>query len=271
MKTKRYIDLIVLSIIAIILLVFVLMGAILGYEDVFPTIFGRATGEYFNQIFVKSSDNTNGNFGYNWVTLYMVAITTVIAYLFGLPLGVLLAITRKDGILPHPTFNKVLSWIVDILRSIPFLLLLIFLIPFTRNLLGRSYGTNALIVPLAIASIPFVARVVETSLLEVDRGLIEAFLTMKASKLTIIYHVYFRESIPSLVRGVAISSIAIIGYSTMSYVIGAGGLGQYAYSIGYVQKNDYALIARCIVALIIMVEFFQSSCNVLSKKIDKRN
>ncbi|MBP1581702.1 MAG: ABC transporter permease [Oscillospiraceae bacterium] len=202
-------------------------------------------------------------------TLYMTAMSTVLAYAFGLPLGVLVILTRKDGLAPSPKLNAVLEWIINIGRSIPFLILMIALFPVTRLIVGKAYGPNAAVVALVIGAIPFVARMVEGSLEEIDHGVIEASQTMGASNWEIITKVYLPESLPSLVRGLSISTITLIGYSSMGGAVGAGGLGDIAIRYGY-HRYEYTVMIVTILLLILIVQIIQCAFNALAKKIDKR-
>ena len=202
-------------------------------------------------------------------TLYMTAMSTILAYVFGLPLGILVITTRKDGLSPHPKLNAVLDWIVNIGRSIPFLILMVALMPFTRLIAGKAIGPNASIVSLVIGAIPFVARMVEGSLEEIDHGVIEAAQTMGASNWEIIRKVYLPESLPSLVRGLSITTITLIGYSAMGGAVGAGGLGDIAIRYGY-HRYEYDVMIITIILLILIVQIIQNIFNTLAKKIDKR-
>lgn len=202
-------------------------------------------------------------------TLYMTGLSTILAYAFGLPLGILVIITRKDGLAPHPKLNAILDWIINIGRSIPFLILMIALMPFTRLIVGKGIGPNAAIVSLVIGAIPFVARLVEGSLEEIDHGVIEAAQTMGASNWEIITKVYLPESLPSLVRGLSITTITLIGYSAMGGAVGAGGLGDIAIRYGY-HRYEYDIMIVTIVLLVIIVQVIQCVFNALAKKIDKR-
>ena len=161
-------------------------------------------------------------------TLYMTITSTLMAYIFGLPLGIILVLTRKDGLRPHLVVNKILDIIVNILRSVPFLILLITVIPLTIAIVGRSYGSTATIVPLTIAATPFIARMVESSLLEVDPGVIEAAQSMGASIWTIIFKVLLPEARTSLIVGATIALATILGYSAMAGAVGGGGIGNLA-------------------------------------------
>ena len=202
-------------------------------------------------------------------TMYMTAMSTILAYVFGLPLGILVTITRKDGLWPHVKLNAALEWIVNIGRSIPFLILMIALIPFTRFVVGKGYGPNAAIVSLVIGAIPFVARLVESSLAEIDHGVIEATQTMGASNWELITKVYLPESLPSLVRGFSMTTITLISYSAMGGAVGAGGLGDIAIRYGY-HRYEYDVMIVTIVLLVLIVQIIQCVFNVISKKIDKR-
>lgn len=168
-----------------------------------------------------------------WETVYMTLMSTVVGYVFGLPMGVLLAVTDKDGLMPNRVLYKVLDVIANIVRSIPFLILLILLIPITRVVVGKSYGSSATIVPLVVAAIPFIARMVESSIKEVDHGVIEAARSMGASNSTIIRKVLLVEARTSLITGATIGIGTILGYSAMAGTIGGGGLGDIAIRYGY--------------------------------------
>ena len=166
-------------------------------------------------------------------TLYMTVVSTVLSYVFGMIMGVLLVICRKDGIAPRPVFYAVLDVVVNLTRSFPFLILMIAVIPFTRFLVGTTIGNNATVVPLVIAAAPFVARLIEASLLEVDGGVVEAAQSMGASTWQIITKVLLPEALPSLLNGSAVAAITILGYSAMSGAVGGGGLGKLAIMYGY--------------------------------------
>ena len=169
-------------------------------------------------------------------TLYMTVVSTLFGYVFGLPMGVLLCISDKDGLKPHPVLYKILDVIANIFRSIPFLILLILLIPFTRFLLGKSYGSTATIVPLTVAAIPFIARMVESSLKEVDNGVVEAARAMGAGTMRIILRVLLVEARTSLITGATIAIGTILGYSAMAGAVGGGGLGDIAVRYGYYRQ-----------------------------------
>ena len=203
-------------------------------------------------------------------TIYMTAVSTFFSYILGVPLGVALSVTKKGGIAESPVFNNAAGWVVNILRSVPFIILMVFVIPFTRLVTGSSIGLNAAIVPLIIAATPFVARIVEQSLEEVDRGLIEAAKCMGASNIQIITKVMLKESRPSLIRGLSISTITILSYSAITGSIGAGGLGDMAIRYGYQQYIDSVMYAT-VILLVIIVVLIQWACNIWAFKADKRN
>lgn len=198
-----------------------------------------------------------------WETLYMTILSTVIAYIVGLPLGILLSVTGKGGILRNRAINGILGAVVNILRSVPFLILLVVLIPFTRLLVGTSLGTTATIVPLTIGSIPIVARMVESSLQEVPPGIIEAAESMGASPLEIIVRFMLPEAVPSLLLGSAINLATILGYSAMAGFVGGGGLGDIAIQYGFYRyQSDILFVSVAI--LIIIVQIFQEAGTRLS-------
>ena len=202
-------------------------------------------------------------------TLYMTLVSTAAAYLIGLPLGVLLNISDKDGIRPMPALNKILGFIVNFLRSVPFLILLVFLIPFTRMIVGTTIGSTATIVPLIVAAAPFVARMVESSLKEVDSGVIEAAQSMGAKPIQIITKVLLPEAKPSLLVGAAIAVTTILGYSAMAGFVGGGGLGTIAINYGYYRYQNNMMIVT-VLLLVIIVQVFQEIGMLISKKSDKR-
>ena len=202
-------------------------------------------------------------------TLIMVFFSTFFGYLFGLPLGIALFSTDKDGIKPNKTIYRLLDIIVNIGRSIPFLILLILIIPFTKLLVGKSYGTAATIVPLTIAAIPFIGRMVESSLKEVDKGVIEAAQAMGASNFEIIFRVLLSEARPSLINGATICLGTIVGYSAMAGTVGGGGLGDIAIRYGYYRYQTDIMIVT-VVIIVVMVQLFQMLGSKLSKSLDKR-
>ena len=202
-------------------------------------------------------------------TLYMTLVSTALGYLFGLPMGVLLAVTDKDGLTPHPVLYKVLDAIANIVRSIPFLILLILLIPLTRAIVGKSYGSTATIVPLVVAAVPFIGRMVETSLKEVDAGVIEAARSMGASNFRIICKVLLVEARTSLIAGATLATGTILGYSAMSGTVGGGGLGDIAIRYGYYRYQVDIMIVT-VILLIVLVQLFQTIGNFLASRLDKR-
>ena len=202
-------------------------------------------------------------------TLYMVGVTTLVAYLIGMPLGVILCVTDKNGICPLRPVNLLLGVIINILRSVPFLILLVAVMPFTRAIVGKTYGSGATIVPLVIAAAPFVARMVESSLKEVDAGVIEAAESMGSSRLQIIWKVLLPEAKPSLIVGGAIGITTILGYSAMAGTIGGGGLGQIAITFGYQRSND-DVIWLCVIITILIVQVIQEVGMRIARRCDKR-
>ena len=202
-------------------------------------------------------------------TLYMTIASTVLGYIFGLPMGVLLAVTDKDGLSPNALVYKVLDVVANIVRSIPFLILLILLIPFTRAVVGKSYGSTATIVPLVIAAIPFIARMVESSVKEVDAGVIEAARSMGASNIRIIVKVMLVEARTSLITGATIAIGTILGYSAMSGAVGGGGLGDIAVRYGY-HRYQTDIMFVTVILLIILVQLVQKIGMYIASRLDKR-
>ncbi|MBR3307503.1 MAG: ABC transporter permease [Lachnospiraceae bacterium] len=202
-------------------------------------------------------------------TLYMTLTSTALAYLLGLPLGILLTLSRKDGLKPNRVIYGILGTVCNTVRSVPFLILLIVLIPFTRALVGRSYGSTATIVPLVICAAPYVARVVEASLNEVDPGVIEAARAMGASNLQIVFRVLLVEGKTSLLAGATITTGILLGYSAMSGTVGGGGLGDIAVRYGYYRwQTDIMVIT--VVLLIVIFQLIQSFGNGIVKLTDHR-
>lgn len=204
-----------------------------------------------------------------WETIVMSVVSTLGAYVLGIPLGVALVLTNPDGLKPHRVLNTVLGWIVNMGRSIPFIILLVVLIPVTRLVMGTSLGVPGAVFPLIVAAAPFVARMVEQSIAEVDAGLIEAAQSFGASIWQIVCKVFLTESLPSLIRGFAITFITLFGYTAMAGVVGAGGLGDIAIRYGYQRYQDDVMVATLIIT-VILVQVVQSSCNFAVRKIDKR-
>ena len=202
-------------------------------------------------------------------TLYMTLLSTLMGYVIGLPMGVLLAVSDKDGLKPNRVLYRILDVIANIVRSIPFLILLILLIPFTRMIVGKSYGSTATVVPLVIAAGPFIARMVESSLKEVDEGVIEAARSMGASNLRIIVKVLLVEARTSLIKGATIAVGTILGYSAIAGTIGGGGLGDIAIRYGYHRYQADIMIVT-VVLLVILVQIFQMVGTTLANRLDKR-
>lgn len=201
-------------------------------------------------------------------TCYMVIVSTVMATLIGIPLGVILTVTRKDHILPNSAVNSILGAIVNATRSTPFIILMVAIIPLTRIIVGSSIGTTAAIVPLTISAAPFIARIIESSLLEINPGVIEAAQAMGASPMQIISKVLLPEALHSIVLGVTLAIISLIGYSAMAGALGGGGLGDLAIRYGY-QRFQLDVMITTVIILIIMVQAMQSLGNWMSKKLNK--
>lgn len=199
-------------------------------------------------------------------TVYMVLVASLLAILVGLPLGTILYITRKGNILEQKTLNHSLSIVMNITRSIPFIILMVAVIPFTRMLVGSSIGTNAAIVPLSLAAMPFLARIIENALLEVNKGLIEAATAMGATVWQIIVKVLIPEALPGIVNGLTLTIISLIGYSAMAGAVGGGGLGDLAIRYGY-QRFDPAIMLMTIAIMIILVQGIQYTGDKLAKRL----
>lgn len=202
-------------------------------------------------------------------TLYMVAISLIFSGLIGLPLGILLVITRKGHILENKWIFNVLNPIINILRSVPFIILLVALIPFTRMIVGSAIGTNAAIVPLIFYAAPYIARLVENSLLEVDKGIIEAAQAMGATTWQIIYRFLIPEGLSSLILTFTTATIGLVGSTAMAGAVGAGGVGDLALAYGY-QRFDTMTMIVTVAALVIIVQLLQSTGNFISRKIRRR-
>lgn len=202
-------------------------------------------------------------------TIYMTLVSTLFAYIFGLPMGVILVVTSKDGITPNRVVNNVLGTVINVFRSIPFLILLVLVIPVTRFIVGTSIGSTATIVPLVIAAAPYVARMVEQSLLEVDKGVIEAAKGMGTPDFKIVTKVIVPEAMPSLLVGAAIALTTILGYSAMAGFVGGGGLGTIATNYGYYQYNDVILIVTVII-IVLIVQVMQTIGMKIAKAYDHR-
>lgn len=202
-------------------------------------------------------------------TLYMTLVPTFLGYVFGMPLGILLTVTDKDGIRPNAAVYKVIDFISNIFRSIPFLILLILLIPLTKILVGKSYGSNAMIVSLTIAAAPYIARMVESSLKEVDHGVIEAAQSMGASNVTIVVKVLLTEARTSLIVNATIVTATILGYSAMAGTVGADGLGAIAVRYGY-NRYQFDVMLVTVILLVLLVQIMQAIGMMLSRKFDRR-
>lgn len=205
-----------------------------------------------------------------WETVYVTLLSTAFAIVLGLPLGVLLAVGRRDGILPLPGWlRQGLNLLINLLRSVPFLILMVLLIPLTRAIVGTPVGTVASIVPLVIAAFPFVARLVESSLRELNPSILEAAQSMGASPLQIIWKVMLPESVPSLLSNGTIAITTILGYSAMSGIIGGGGLGKIAINYGY-HRYQYLVMLLAVALLILLVQIFQALGTRLVARLDRR-
>ena len=202
-------------------------------------------------------------------TLYMVAVSMICASILGIPLGILLVVTEKGEILACPAINKPLAFIINMIRSIPFIILMVAIIPFTRFLVHTSIGTTAAIVPLTIAAIPYIARMVETSIREIPSGLIEAAESMGATPMQIIRKVLLPEALPSILESLTVVIVSLVEASAMAGTIGGGGLGDLAIRYGYQRFQADVMIATIIV-LVIVVQLIQFIGNYLSRKADKR-
>ena len=198
-----------------------------------------------------------------WETIYMVFLSSALSYVIGIPLGIALVVTDKEGISPVPLFNKVLGLIINLLRSVPFIILLIMVLPITKFIVGKTIGSNATVVPLIIAAAPYIGRMVESSLKEVDAGVIEAAKSMGASTWQIIVKVLLPEAKPSLLVGAAISVTTILGYSAMAGFTGGGGLGDIAIRYGY-HRYQTDMMMVTVVLLVIIVQLIQAGARRLS-------
>ena len=204
-----------------------------------------------------------------WETIYMVFLSSALSYVIGIPLGIALVVTDREGISPVPLFNKVVGLIINLLRSVPFIILLIMVLPITKFIVGKTIGSNATVVPLIIAAAPYIGRMVESSLKEVDAGVIEAAKSMGASTWQIIVKVLLPEAKPSLLVGAAISVTTILGYSAMAGFTGGGGLGDIAIRYGY-HRYQTDMMMVTVVLLVIIVQLIQEVAMRMSRKSDKR-
>lgn len=204
-----------------------------------------------------------------WLTIYMVIMSTLFGYVIGLPLGIILNVTDKDGIAPNRVIYRILDVITNIMRSVPFIILLMVLMPFTKWLIGKSYGPEATIVALVISAAPYISRMVESSLDEVDKGVIEAARSMGANNWTIIFRVLLSEAKTSLIVGATITLGTVIGYTAMAGAIGGGGLGADAKMYGY-QRGNMIFLGWTIVILVILFQIFQMVGMKIAQKTDHR-
>jgi D-methionine transport system permease protein len=204
-----------------------------------------------------------------WETIVMTFLSGFFGFLLGLPTGILLFLTRKGQLLEQRSFNRVLSVIVNIFRSIPFIILIVWMIPFTRALIGTSIGVSAALVPLSIGAAPFIARLVENSLLGLPNGLIEAARALGATPLQITFKILLPEALPSLINAASITLITLVGYSAMGGAVGAGGLGQIGYQYGYI-GYDATVMNTVLVLLVAIVFIIQYAGDRLSKHFDHR-
>ena len=202
-------------------------------------------------------------------TLIMVGVSAILAFLIGLPIALILVSTADFGIYPSKKINQSLGWVINITRSVPFLILMVALIPFTRWIVGTSYGVLAAIVPLTIAAIPFFARIAEVSLREVDQGLIEAAQAMGCNRKQILWHVLLPEALPGIIAGFTVTIVTMISSSAIAGAIGAGGLGDIAYRYGY-QRFDMQVMLAVILVLIVLVMLIQFTGDNIAKQLDKR-
>ena len=202
-------------------------------------------------------------------TLIMTCVATILAYIIGIPLGILLVVTSPNGLRPNRIVSTIVGWIVNIGRSVPFIILLVALIPFTRFIVGTSLGVPGAVVPLVVTAAPFAARMVEQSLEETDSGLVEAAQSFGASTWQIVWKVYLKETLPSLVRGAAITFVTLFGYSAMAGTVGAGGLGDIAIRYGYERFQTDVMIFAVLLCVVLVI-VFQAIGDVTARKIDKR-
>lgn len=203
-----------------------------------------------------------------WETMYMTLISTFFATIFGLILAIILVLTRKNGLMPNKALYITLDFLINTLRSFPFIVLIIVLFPFVRLLIGTSIGTNAAIVPLIIGTAPFIARLIENALIEVDIGVIEAAKSFGASKFQIIFRVMLVEAVPSIVSALTLSLIMVVGFSAMAGTLGGGGLGDVAWRYGFQRFNEVIMYSTVII-LVVMVQIFQSFGDYSYKKLKK--
>lgn len=202
-------------------------------------------------------------------TLYMVSMSTLFSVLIGFPLGILLVITEKGNLLEKPFLNKILNVIINILRSVPFIILMIVIFPFTKLVVGTKIGTTAAIVPLSVSAAPFIARLIESNLKEVDKGLVELGLSMGSTNGEIIRKILIPEALPAIILSITMTVINLIGYSAIAGSIGAGGLGDLAIRYGHLRREPKVMYISVLV-IVILVQGVQALGNLISKSIDKR-
>ena len=203
-------------------------------------------------------------------TIVMVLVPTAISYIIGLALGVVLYLTALGSLRPLPVLNAVLGWVVNILRSFPFIVLMVFIIPFTRLIMGTGSGILGTIPPLVLSASPFIARMIEQSLAEVPRESVEAVEACGASVPRIVFSALLPEALPSIVRGVAVVLISVLGYTAIAGAVGAGGLGDIAIRYGYYRYQSDVMLAAVII-LVVLVQIIQSACDILARKVDHRS
>jgi D-methionine transport system permease protein len=204
-----------------------------------------------------------------WETIIMTFVSGFFGFVLGLPTGVMLFMTRKGQVLENRTINRSISVLVNIFRSIPFIILIVWMIPFTRLLVGTSIGVQAALVPLSIGAAPFIARMVENSLIEIPYGLIEAARAMGAKPIQLILKVLLPEALPAIINSASITLITLVGYSAMGGAVGAGGLGQIGYQYGYV-GYDVVVMNTVLVLLVALVFIIQTTGNLIARKVDHR-
>jgi len=213
--------------------------------------------------------DTQSVFRFFMQTIEMTLFSALIAYALAIPLGIILVVTKKGAILQNRPLNIILGAVINIFRSIPFLLLAIFLIPFTRQLVGTSLGVRGMIVPLAIAATPFIARLVENALLEMDKGLIEAAKSMGANRFKIVCKVYLPECVPSIILTAGVSVITILGFTAMAGIVGGGGLGQWALDHGHGRSNN-AVVLVAIILLVVIAQVVQGLVFLVHRILNKK-
>ncbi|WP_076586556.1 methionine ABC transporter permease [Vibrio ostreicida] len=224
---------------------------------------------FFNTVSQWLSLNSNLLMGAAWETLYMVSVAGVVGFVVGIPLGVILHTSKHGGLLENTLLNRVLGAVVNVGRSVPFLVLMVAIIPLTKLLLGTFIGTTAAIVPLTIGAIPFVARLIEGALLEVPSGLVEAAQSMGATPIQIIHKVLLPEAMPTIVNSVTITLVTLVSYSAMAGTVGGGGLGDVAIRYGF-HRYDVVIMAVTVVMLIVLVQIIQSIGDAIVRRVDHR-